>query len=380
VGLFIVGLLSGWFARDIMPGWVSSFQAPSSSETDQATTASIPEKTTTLTGLMQQGSFEQTLIQLDESQLQLDAESIAELLIEVAQFIENALDQKLEASYLEVLIQFAGDYLETHIYDNRVRKALADLYLKNNKAEQAIRSLYKILEFPDSELQTTRVRSRIRVLVQGQRSALIAEEENLRLVVFYTWLLRLDTGNDMYRMMLATWKVRTGELQEAEDLLAEISDVTLFSQVTVLSESIALQRSDIPGYHLNGHLVTDAYIHNTTVQNTNSRTKLRLLIDTGASITTINVRVLELAGAENTGRTALIGTASGRVDAPVYRIESLLVGNVHLSNQIVLGMRIQLPGIDGLLGMDILGRTDLNLVYPKLRSAPAHDSENQVLQ
>ena len=178
--------------------------------------------------------------------------------------------------------------------------------------------------------------------------------------------MRLDPQSDAYRLALAKSKIQTGALQEAEDLLREVSDTRLLPKVANLSESIELQRSDIPSYRLNGHLVTDAYVNKHTNLIEDSAKKLRLLIDTGASMTTINVRVLELAGATNTGRTALISTASGRVDAPVYQVESLQIGNVILSKHYVLGMRIPVPGIDGLLGMDVLSRTDLNLVYPQL--------------
>jgi len=358
-GLFAAGLLAGWFAHDFFPVYYP--QELSSREYTESTAVNTLTNGNTglLPELLGQGRFDAVLIQLGIKETQLDADSLNGLRDEVAGFLENAHQQKPDFAYVSILIRFASNYLDDYVYDNRVRKVLADLYLKNNEPEAAIRSLYKILEFPDSGEQTTRIRSRIRTLVNGQRNALVAGEEGLRLVVFYTWLLRLDSGNDDYRMVLAKWKVRTGALQEAEDLLAEISDTALFPQLNVLSESIALKRSDIPTYRLNGHLVTDAYIGAETTK------KLRLLIDTGASMTTINVLILELAGAENTGRTALISTASGRVNVPLYRVESLQIGNVRLSKQFILGMRIPVPGIDGLLGMDVLGRTDLNLVLPQ---------------
>ena len=352
-------------SANIIPDYPPALSSPESAAVIALETTQSRENGASLSELMQQGNFDRVLIRLDKNEAELDGDSLAALRAEVAGFLEDAHRQKLDPIYYDALIRFASNYLDAYVYDNRVRKVLADLHLKNSESEAAIRNLYKILEFPDSLDQTTRIRSRIKTLVQGQSDALVAEDAKLRLMVLYTWLLRLDPANDAYRMVLAKWKLRTGALQEAEDLLAEISDTALFPQVTALSESINLQRSDIPSYRMNGHLVTDAYISSNNGLSGSSTKKLRLLIDTGASLTTINVRILERAGAENTGRTALIGTASGRVNVPVYRIEFLQVGNVQLSKQIVLGMRIPVPGIDGLLGMDVLGRTDLNLVYPQ---------------
>ncbi len=374
-GLFIsglvAGLLVGWCTRDY---YLVSLPQPQSLEMHDVDAANSAVNTAksgvqnheySLSELILLGKFDQALSRLVKLETQLDADSHALLQQEVRSNLEDSVRKDHSDSRLNALIRFTNAYLDEYIYDNGVRKILADFYLKNSESEQAIRSLYKILEFPDSDDQVTRIRSRINALVQGHGDALQAENDDLRSVIFYTWLLRLDPQSDAYRVALAKSKIRIGALQEAEDLLQEVSDASFLPRVANLSETIELQRSDIPSYRLNGHLVTDAYVNNHAGLTDDSFKKLRLLIDTGASITTINVRALELAGATNTGRTALISTASGRVNAPVYLVESLLIGNVRLSKHYVLGMRIPVPGIDGLLGMDVLSRTDLNLVYPQ---------------
>jgi clan AA aspartic protease (TIGR02281 family) len=85
--------------------------------------------------------------------------------------------------------------------------------------------------------------------------------------------------------------------------------------------------------------------------------KVRLLIDTGASVTILTPDVLEHPGIryQDTGRTRVFNTANGTVQAPVYILDSLTVGDWEV-NQLEVGV-LDLsggPDINGLLGMNFL--------------------------
>ena len=82
-----------------------------------------------------------------------------------------------------------------------------------------------------------------------------------------------------------------------------------------------------------------------------------MLIDTGASLTIFTPDVLEQRGIryQDTGRTGVFNTANGRVRAPVYKLDSLAVGDWEV-RQIEIGI-LDLggrSGMDGLLGMNFL--------------------------
>ena len=84
---------------------------------------------------------------------------------------------------------------------------------------------------------------------------------------------------------------------------------------------------------------------------------IRLLIDTGASLTILTPDVLEQHGIgyQNTGRSGVFNTANGPVRAPIYKLDSLSVGDWQV-NQLEIGV-LDLSGgsnIDGLLGMNFL--------------------------
>ena len=84
---------------------------------------------------------------------------------------------------------------------------------------------------------------------------------------------------------------------------------------------------------------------------------LRLLIDTGASMTMLTTDALQRRGLRyhETGRSELFNTANGKVRAPIYILESLSVGDWYVQ-QLEVGV-LDLggqAGIDGLLGMNFL--------------------------
>ncbi|MBC8212473.1 MAG: retroviral-like aspartic protease family protein [Gammaproteobacteria bacterium] len=84
---------------------------------------------------------------------------------------------------------------------------------------------------------------------------------------------------------------------------------------------------------------------------------IRLLIDTGASLTMLAPEVFEQRGIryKNSGRSEIFNTANGPVRAPVYILDTLTVGDSQVS-QLEVGV-LSMPAdanMDGLLGMNFL--------------------------
>jgi clan AA aspartic protease (TIGR02281 family) len=82
----------------------------------------------------------------------------------------------------------------------------------------------------------------------------------------------------------------------------------------------------------------------------------RLLIDTGASLTMLTADTLKRRGigAHATGKSGTFNTANGRVRAPIYRLDSLSVGDWQVSDLEVGVLELSDARIDGLLGMNFL--------------------------
>ena len=91
--------------------------------------------------------------------------------------------------------------------------------------------------------------------------------------------------------------------------------------------------------------------------------EVRLLIDTGASVTIVTPAILESLGYVLGGRTGKFATANGEVDAPLVRIQSLTVGGQEVSPITVGAISLSRPSasFDGLLGMNFLQQFEFSL-------------------
>lgn len=88
----------------------------------------------------------------------------------------------------------------------------------------------------------------------------------------------------------------------------------------------------------------------------NQRINGNLIIDTGATNTVISNRLANLLTLQSVGR-AFVHTVGGPVQVAVARLGSLKVGAAEINNLPVLVHDFsQDPSIEGLLGMDFLGR------------------------
>ena len=79
-----------------------------------------------------------------------------------------------------------------------------------------------------------------------------------------------------------------------------------------------------------------------------------LLVDTGANITSFTRDALRTLGARRLGEDARVRTASGVVTTGVYSVSELNVQGQYFSDVRVLELPAKLPGLDGLLGTDII--------------------------
>ncbi len=93
----------------------------------------------------------------------------------------------------------------------------------------------------------------------------------------------------------------------------------------------------------------------------NNRLHTKLIVDTGASITSISRSVADLLGIKITNQTMVLPTqtANGPALVPLIKLHSLRVGDLELNDVDVLIMNNwPNPEVTGLLGMNFLGNFD----------------------
>ncbi|MFT7088973.1 MAG: clan AA aspartic protease (TIGR02281 family), partial [Glaciecola sp.] len=197
------------------------------------------------------------------------------------------------------------------------------------------------------------------------------------LAQFLEPLVQIAPRNRQYLMALARAYGMQSQFTLMEDVLAsfssdDIRSIRLRSNVnarlnqTANNDSLASlpqggidsglsnQRiADVLLQQERGQFVTHASVHNRSV---------RLLVDTGASTTAISdvafsdidSNEVEFLGLFN------VNTAGGTIEAPIYKVKRITIGQRDILNTSVLILPAKNLGrYDGLLGMNVLGQFDL---------------------
>lgn len=208
----------------------------------------------------------------------------------------------------------------------------------------------------------TRLR-RARLLVDMIASNGVLRDDAEARAALYRTALEHDPGAHRFRVMLAEALDAGGAHREALDVLdavpAGVLDEARLERVRRrLEESarLAVQFPDgLPLTRRGEHFVVEVH--------TAAGEPLRLLLDTGATVTVLKPAVLgRIAQAAPAGRTIRLGTAAGIVSAPVYDVSGLRLGPLQVQDLQVAAMSLEgLEGIDGLLGMDQLSRFDFRI-------------------
>lgn len=91
---------------------------------------------------------------------------------------------------------------------------------------------------------------------------------------------------------------------------------------------------------------------------------LPLLLDTGASITSLSTNLIRRLNLEPTGRSIQLNTANGVTRSKLYRARSVRLGQLSINDLIVAEIDLaQDSGFQGLLGTDVLNRINANYSY-----------------
>jgi clan AA aspartic protease (TIGR02281 family) len=150
--------------------------------------------------------------------------------------------------------------------------------------------------------------------------------------------------------------VRSSRLRE--NIMARLNSTSTDESLSELTQNttdmmIGDRRADVALKQEQGHFVTAAKLHNTSVN---------LLIDTGASTTAISDDKFDTIDSDQVEFIGLfnVNTAGGSIEAPIYKVRRMTIGQRALVNTSVLILPSENLGRhDGLLGMNVLSQFDL---------------------
>ncbi|MDT8283711.1 MAG: retropepsin-like aspartic protease, partial [Gammaproteobacteria bacterium] len=273
--------------------------------------------------------------------------------------------QLIAQSRFSLAEQLLQGFLLVSYRDVEAHILLAEVYLGEQDFDAAIDQLYEARGYVYRQVMLQRINSRIRSIVAKLDSTLKGDNEQDALLALYQHLTQLEPDHAPWFIGLASAQLALDDKEAARRSLLLVTldpDVGAQAQAMLSQLTIALAEShdaeppvSTAGFvgillHRSGnHFIVDA----SPARNRN----IRLLIDTGASMTMLTPDVFEQAGIQykNTGRTGVFNTANGLVRAPIYILDFLSVGDWQV-NQLEVGVLALQEGsnIDGLLGMNFL--------------------------
>lgn len=163
--------------------------------------------------------------------------------------------------------------------------------------------------------------------------------------------------------MLASLPLDAPQVKRIRDILLSHQPKPIAQQPEPAPQSAQIEEAQSIALLRHGaHFLVKSKVNNTG---------LKLLIDTGATTTSISEDVLDKI--KRGGEYRLLGnytinTAAGQIEAPVYRIKSLQVGDYQVTNLAIIVLpNSNLGGANGLLGMNFLREFEFRIDQQKSR-------------
>jgi len=367
--IFLAGWGLGWYSYQhwgIAPGQsaLPVVPAPAHSANPEAAAVIVAPASGTgddITRLLQRNDFDAVLERYESLQRQAGDAAVAAARAEILAHARRLISEG-RYSLAEQLLQ---KFLVTVYRDVEARVLLAEAYQGQGDFLAAIDQLYEARGYAYRPAMLQRISDRIRSMVAELVQSLKRNHDDSALLALYQHLIQLEPDHAPWFMGLAAAQLALDDKEAARRsllLVAQDPDVGTQAQAMLSELSLAfagMQGSEpwdaltevvgIPLQRSGNHFIVNA-------RPADARS-VQLLIDTGASLTIFTPEVLEQRGIryQDTGRSGLFNTANGPVEAPIYTLDALAVGDWHVRQLDIGVMDLGIgPGVDGLLGMNFL--------------------------
>ena len=331
-----------------------------SPEMSVVNTPTVPEQADVMTRLLQRNDVAAVMERYESLQRQADEIVLAAARTQILAHARRLIAER-QFTQAEQLLQ---GFLVAAYRDVEARVLLAEAYQGQDDFRTAIDQLYEARGYAYRAAMLQRISGRIRSLVSDLTRALKRNDDQSALLALYQQLIQLEPDHAPWFMGLASTQLALDDEEAARRsllLVAQDPDVGAQAQAMLSELSVALagtQGTDrarvtevvgVPLQRSGNHFIVEA--------STADGRSTRLLIDTGASLTILTPEVLARRGIRyrDTGRSGLFNTANGPVEAPIYKLDALAVGDWQVRDIEIGVMDLGVgTAVDGLLGMNFL--------------------------
>jgi len=261
-----------------------------------------------------------------------------------------------------VFIDLVDLWLEAYYADIEVLLLLADNQRFCGSPEEAVRTLQIANAYAVNPGQLDSVAGALARLVVATDKHLSKQQNWIELLGFYELLEAIDLATKTSQLRRASLYERIGEVQRSRELLLELreNDDRMNGEWTAAlnlqlansaQQPFARDRPqhEVPLTRRGNHYLVAAGIDGVS--------QLALVIDTGASITTLSKE--SFSQLDNTGirylGTQLFNTPNGMAQGEMYRVDSIQLADIEILDLEIAVLDFEpSDGLDGLLGMNVL--------------------------
>ena len=268
------------------------------------------------------------------------------------------VDEIVASEQLQKAVELLKRYLEIDAHNIDAQLALAEIFQHQKKFDAAIMRLYSARNYAYRPKSLEIITSKIRSCVEQYDEQLNTNKDVYRLLELYQMLTGIEPDYAHYFIKLAQVQVITGDYASATQSLntiiydpvyGEQAAVTLQKMAESEPQLIEEYETVIPLVRTGNHYIVEAMVNEEDV--------LSLMLDTGASLTSLKPQALTNLGIDPWSSKDIrkLSTANGIVDAPIIILPTLAVGEQVIKDIEIAAVNIiEKPDIDGLLGMNFL--------------------------
>ena len=371
--LVFAGVVAGWWLRDLayertpFPAGVpvASPDVPIAIARQSATAITpfaapqsrvLPE-TASFAELLESREYDQSIVYY-ETAVQIGEANQALLKPELLAYLRAHVHGCADGVFIELV----DLWLEAYYADIEVLLLLADNQRFCGSPGEAARTLQMANTYAVNPGELENVAAAVAGLVGATDKYLSGQQRWIELLGFYEFLEATDLATNTSQLRRASLYEQIGEIQHSRELLLELREnddrmnaewtAALNLQLANSAEQPFAKdqpQHEIPLTRLGNHYLVSAAI--------NGASQLALVIDTGASITTVSKA--RFSQIENTGfrylGTQLFNTPNGMAQGEIYNADSIQLGEIKIPDLEIAVLDFELSGgLDGLLGMNVL--------------------------
>jgi len=258
-------------------------------------------------------------------------------------------------------------YLRVFNRDVAARLLLVEVYNRLKAYPAAIDALYLAKGHAFQQDVLDDISDKLRSIVNKQANVFVENLQYNELLKLYEKLTQQEADYAPYFVGLAQAQVLSGDISGAKNSLQMIvGDINVGQKASEMLAQLQQKQAEsvsadiqaeeevepVPGVALikrGNHYLVDSF--------PNSDEGVRLLIDTGASLTvfTPDALIRHNVNYKDTGERRYFNTANGIVEAPIYQLDHLLIGEWKVENISIAILELQgNDSAEGLLGMNFL--------------------------